>query len=106
MPHRGAAWALLEERLRDAATFCSLAQEIGPATVADELAAVHQALDDVADSLAVRFPDWGPEAAFSSVRRTKRPPRAARRTRDWLDGPRRSPAPPPPPRRGPGTRNA
>ena len=30
MPHREAAWALLEERIREAATFCGLIQEIAP----------------------------------------------------------------------------
>ena len=30
MPHREAAWALLEERIREAASFCGLIGEIAP----------------------------------------------------------------------------
>ena len=45
MPHREAAWALLEERVREAANFCGLIQEIAPESVAGELAPVEQALD-------------------------------------------------------------
>jgi hypothetical protein len=37
MPHRGAAWALLEERIREAANFCGLIEEIAPGAVAAEL---------------------------------------------------------------------
>jgi CDGSH-type Zn-finger protein/truncated hemoglobin YjbI len=66
MPHRGAAWALLEERLREAANFCGLVQEIGPEPVADELGAVREALDGVADSLAARFGEWGARSRFAT----------------------------------------
>jgi ferritin-like protein len=52
MPHRGAAWALLEERLRDAASFCGLVRESADERVASELAPVGEALGDIADSLA------------------------------------------------------
>src|SRR6266516_6440694 len=37
MPHREAAWALLAERLREAAGFCGLIQEIAPAEVRAQL---------------------------------------------------------------------
>src|SRR5215813_6160172 len=37
MPHREAAWALLEERVRDAANFCDLIQENSDERVASEL---------------------------------------------------------------------
>jgi CDGSH-type Zn-finger protein/truncated hemoglobin YjbI len=66
MPHRGAAWALLEERVREAASFCGLVQEIAPKQVAAELAPVHEALGDVADSLAAHFPDWGATSRFAA----------------------------------------
>jgi CDGSH-type Zn-finger protein/truncated hemoglobin YjbI len=66
MPHRAAAWALLEERLREAANFCGLVQEIGPEPVADELRAVREALDDVADTLAARFGEWGALSRFAT----------------------------------------
>ena len=65
MPHREAAWALLEERIREAATFCGLIQEIAPKSVADELAPVEQALAGVADSLAARFAEWGARSRFA-----------------------------------------
>ena len=65
MPHRDAAWALLEERVREAANFCGLIQEIGSGTVAQELEAVRGALNDVADSLAARFSEWGATSRFA-----------------------------------------
>jgi CDGSH-type Zn-finger protein/truncated hemoglobin YjbI len=65
MPHRGAAWALLEERVREAADFCGLIQEIGSGRVADELDPVRDGLNDVADSLAARFPEWGATSRFA-----------------------------------------
>jgi CDGSH-type Zn-finger protein/truncated hemoglobin YjbI len=61
MPHRGAAWALLEERLREAARFCD---ETGSGDVASALAPVTKALTGVADSLAAHFGDWGAESRF------------------------------------------
>jgi CDGSH-type Zn-finger protein len=66
MPHREAAWALLEERVREAANFCGLIEEIPSAQVAAELEAVQQALTDVADSLAARFPEWGATSRFAA----------------------------------------
>ena len=65
MPHRGAAWALLEERLRDASRFCGLIQEIASAPVGGELGPVQEALNDVADSLAARFAEWGARSRFA-----------------------------------------
>jgi CDGSH-type Zn-finger protein/truncated hemoglobin YjbI len=67
MPHREAAWALLEERVREAANFCGLVEEIGSAPVADELESVRGALTDVADSLAVHFSDWGATSRFDTT---------------------------------------
>lgn len=68
MPHRDAAWALLEERLRDAASFCGLIREFAPDAVVAELAPVQDALSDVADSLAARFPEWGARSRFIASR--------------------------------------
>jgi CDGSH-type Zn-finger protein/truncated hemoglobin YjbI len=64
MPHREAAWALLEERVREAANFCGLIQEVASAPVATELAPLEAALGDVADSLAARFGEWGARSRF------------------------------------------
>jgi hypothetical protein len=67
MPHREAAWALLEERLREAANFCGLARESAPEPVAAQLAPVGEALTRVADSLAAHFGDWGSVSRFSAL---------------------------------------
>jgi CDGSH-type Zn-finger protein/truncated hemoglobin YjbI len=69
MPHREAAWALLEERVREAASFCGLLQEIASKRVTGELAPVHDALTDVADSLASHFADWGATSRFRAPAR-------------------------------------
>ena len=66
MPHREAAWALLEERLRETAEFCALVHEIATDSVAGELDPVQEALNDVADSLAAHFADWGARSRFAS----------------------------------------
>jgi hypothetical protein len=60
LPHREAAWALLEERARAAAIFCGLVRESAPDPVANQLAAVGEALTGVADSLAAHFGEWDP----------------------------------------------
>jgi hypothetical protein len=65
MPHREAAWALLEERVREAANFCGLIQEISDERVASELEHVRTALLGVADSLAGHFRDWGAVSRFT-----------------------------------------
>jgi hypothetical protein len=66
MPHREAAWALLEERLRDAAGFCGQVRESAPATVSSQLAPVGEAFTGVADSLAAHFGDWGAVSQFGA----------------------------------------
>jgi len=67
IPHRAAAWALLEERLREAQAFAERCRT-GPAAglqaaelqaVTGVLAPVGAALGQLADSLAAHFPDWG-----------------------------------------------
>jgi hypothetical protein len=67
LPHREAAWALLEERLRDAANYCTRVGETAPDPVADQLTPVGQALTGVADSLAAHFGDWGAVSRFGAV---------------------------------------
>jgi CDGSH-type Zn-finger protein/truncated hemoglobin YjbI len=74
MPHREAAWALLEERIREAANFCGLIEEIASERVAGELAPVRDALDGIADSLAAQFADWGATSRFG---RSETEPQAA-----------------------------
>ena len=64
MPHRGAAWALLEERIRDASNFCSLVEGIASEATASQLTSVREALTRVADSLAEHFADWGATSRF------------------------------------------
>jgi hypothetical protein len=66
MPHREAAWALLEERLREAVNFCDLIQESSDERVASELENVRTALLGVADSLASHFGDWGAVSRFAA----------------------------------------
>jgi CDGSH-type Zn-finger protein/truncated hemoglobin YjbI len=78
MPHRGAAWAMLEERLREAADFAERVRTVrAPAEAAHEPAealAVAQALVPVgeslvrlADSLAAHFPDWGVTSRWANA---------------------------------------
>jgi hypothetical protein len=66
LPHRDAAWALLEERARDAVDFCRLVGERAPDQVADQLAPVAEALIGVADSLAAHFREWGAVSRFTA----------------------------------------
>jgi hypothetical protein len=67
LPHREAAWALLEERVREAANFCTLVRERAPEPVANQLTLVGEALTGVADSLAAHFGDWGTVSRFGAV---------------------------------------
>src|SRR5262249_49526636 len=57
---------LLEERLREAATFCSRIQESSDERVATELESVRTALLGVGDSLASHFGDWGGVSRFAT----------------------------------------
>jgi hypothetical protein len=65
LPHRASAWVLLEERLRDAASFCAALAKRSPEDVATALAPVEQALNALGDSLAAHFADWGATSRFS-----------------------------------------
>jgi hypothetical protein len=66
LPHRESAWVLLEERVRDAATFCGVAAESSPEDVPNALGAVQGSLTGVADSLARHFADWGATSRFET----------------------------------------
>jgi hypothetical protein len=66
VPHREAAWALLEERLREAARFSELIRESSDERVGTELENVRTALLGVADSLASHFGDWGAVSRFAT----------------------------------------
>jgi hypothetical protein len=68
MPHRESAWILLEERLRDASSFCAAVIESSPEDVASALGPVDGALTAVADSLARHFADWGAASRFMTGR--------------------------------------
>jgi hypothetical protein len=70
VPHREAAWTLLEERLRDAVNFCDLIQKAGDQRVAIELEHVRTALLGIADSLAGHFGDWGAVSRFAAKQNT------------------------------------
>jgi CDGSH-type Zn-finger protein/truncated hemoglobin YjbI len=69
MPHREAAWALLEERLRDTVTFCQNLQGSADERVGGELSPVADALTGIADSLAAHFADWGAKSRFAGADR-------------------------------------
>jgi Ferritin-like len=66
LPHLASAWALLEERLRDASTFCAAVIEESPEQIATGLGPAQRALTAVADSLAAHFGDWGAASRFAS----------------------------------------
>ena len=75
MPHREAAWALLEERLRDAVAFCRRLQGDAGEPLATTLGPIGDALGEIADSLAAHFGEWGAVSRFGQPEeRTPRPP--------------------------------
>jgi hypothetical protein len=82
MPHREAAWALLEERLREAADFCDLIQDSGDARVATEIDNVRTALLGIAASLARHFGDWGAVSRFAAREPAKESPAGGDAGRD------------------------
>ncbi|HEY6424287.1 MAG TPA: ferritin-like domain-containing protein [Pseudonocardiaceae bacterium] len=59
MPHCEAAWALLEERLRDAVAFCARIRADAEQSVVERLEPVGAALVQMADTLAAHLPDQG-----------------------------------------------
>ena len=68
MPHREAAWTLIEERLRDASAFVGSLQNDSDPVASDRLAPVAEALDEIADSLAAHFADWGAVSRYAGGR--------------------------------------
>ena len=66
LPHRESAWALLEERVRDASTFCDAVIKNSPEQVATALGPAQGPLTAVADSLAAHFGDWGAASRFTT----------------------------------------
>jgi hypothetical protein len=66
IPHRAAAWTLLEERLRNAAGFCGEVRESAPEGGRSQLTPVEETFSRVADSLAAHFPDWGGVSRFGA----------------------------------------
>ncbi len=64
LPHRESAWALLEERVRDASSFSRFVTKSASEDVASALRPVASALTAVADSLAHHFGDWGAASRF------------------------------------------
>ncbi len=68
MPHREAAWTLIEERLRDACVFAESLQKDSDSVLSERLAPVAQALDESADSLAGQLDDWGAVSRYAGGR--------------------------------------
>jgi Ferritin-like len=66
LPHRESAWTLLEERVREAASFCDAIAKGSPENVASALGPAERALTTVADSLARHFADWGAASRFAT----------------------------------------
>jgi Ferritin-like len=64
LPHRESAWVLLEERVRDASSFCHALAERASQEVASSLEPAERALNAVADSLARHFAEWGAASRF------------------------------------------
>ncbi|HKE71275.1 MAG TPA: ferritin-like protein, partial [Nocardioidaceae bacterium] len=66
LPHRESAWFLLEERIRDASTFCAAVTDNSPERVASALGPVQRVLTAVADSLVAHFAEWGAVSRFAT----------------------------------------
>jgi Ferritin-like len=64
IPHREAAWTLLEERLRDAVAFCQRLQGDAGEPLATTLGPIGDALGEIADTLAAHFGEWGAVSRF------------------------------------------
>jgi ferritin-like protein len=67
LPHRESAWVLLEERVRNAVSFCADVMKDAPPDVASALGPVEHTLTAVADSLARHFADWGAVSRFGTA---------------------------------------
>ena len=73
LPHREAAWALLEERLRDAPTFCESVMQSSPEGVASALGPVERTLTAVADSVARALRGLGRDESLRDRRAVRQP---------------------------------
>ena len=67
MPHREAAWALLAERLDEAAWLCREIESAAGTRIAGRLAPVADALNGIAASLAAHLPADHPQARQAAV---------------------------------------
>ncbi|HZR52767.1 MAG TPA: ferritin-like protein [Streptosporangiaceae bacterium] len=67
LPHREAAWALLAERLDDAARLCDQLQAGPGEAIAGTLASVQAAMRDIARSLAGQLPAGSAHASLASA---------------------------------------
>ncbi len=67
MPHREAAWALLAERLDEAAWLCTEIESAAGTRIAGRLAPVVDALNGIAASLAAHLPADHPQARQAAV---------------------------------------
>jgi CDGSH-type Zn-finger protein/truncated hemoglobin YjbI len=68
VPHREAAWALLAERVDEAAWLCEELWAGRGAHIAGELAPVGQALAEIAGTLAAHLPADSPQARHAAIR--------------------------------------
>ncbi|MBV9446542.1 MAG: CDGSH iron-sulfur domain-containing protein [Streptosporangiaceae bacterium] len=89
VPHRAAAWAMLEERLREAASFAERVRTRYRPAWEQTLVPVGESLVTLADSLAAHFPEWGVTSRWATPAIddvTGFTPRLARAA-ELLDGP-------------------
>jgi hypothetical protein len=77
LPHREAAWALLAERLDEAASLCDQLQSGQGKVIADGLAPVQAAMRETAQSLAVHLPAGAAHASLASAAGRPEPAAAA-----------------------------
>ncbi len=66
MPHRAAAWALLEERLHEAADLSEQIRGDAEAAIGEALAPIGPAFVELAGSLAAHFAEWGATSRWAS----------------------------------------
>jgi len=87
MPHREAAWALLAERLDEAAWLCSELCAGRGAAIADQLDPVLAALTEIAGALAMRLPGHIPQSAIGAGMRPVQIAAEVDRIRQMLNAP-------------------
>jgi CDGSH-type Zn-finger protein/truncated hemoglobin YjbI len=72
MPHREAAWALLEERLRESADFCTRTADDCDSDLAARLEPVRSAINDIADMLGAHREPGDVRASASAAPAAKK----------------------------------